>query len=81
MPVAVAPLAEVEGLSPPGDPVELSVGEGTPLVVPFAPVVAEYLPPRPRLFLRACFSLASSRAARTAVRTALFASCARERWR
>ena len=37
--------------------------------------------PRPRLFLRACFSLASSRAARTAVRTALFASLARERCR
>ena len=37
--------------------------------------------PRPRLFLRACFSPASSRAARTAVRTALFASLARERCR
>ena len=37
--------------------------------------------PRPRLFLCACFSPASSRAARTAVRTALFASLARERCR
>ena len=37
--------------------------------------------PRPRLFLRACFSPASSRAARTAVRTALFASLARDRCR
>ena len=79
--VAVVLLGEVEGFSPLCDPVELSVGEDAPLVVLFVPVVAERLPPRSRLFLCACFSLASSRAARTAVRTALFASCARERCR
>ena len=58
------------------------MGEGAPLAVSLAPVAAVFPElPRPRLFLRACFSLASSRAVRTAVRTALFASLARDRCR
>ena len=55
---------------------DTEVGESSP---PRAAAFSEA--PRPRLFLRACFSPASSRAARTAVRTALFASLARERCR
>ena len=63
-------------------PPVVSVGEVAPPVVSFVPVAAVFPePPRPRLFLRACFSPASSRAARTAVRTALFASLARVRCR
>ena len=81
LPVAIVPRVGVGEFSPPREPVEVSVGEGAPLAVSFGPVVAFPEVPRPRLFLRACFSLASSRAVRTAVRTALFASLARVRWR
>ena len=69
-----APLLEV-GCAPSLE-AEAWVGESSP---PRAEAFPEA--PRPRLFLRACFSPASSRAARTAVRTALFASLARDRCR
>ena len=80
LPVAVVPRVGVGEFSPPRESADVSVGEGAPSAVSFAPVAAVF-PERPRLFLRACFSPASSRAARTAVRTALFASLARVRWR
>ena len=68
--------------SPDGRARVLAASFAPPGVEDVSPPRAAFASPRRRLFLpRACFSPASSRAARTAVRTALLAAPARERCR